>query len=526
MAVVSIVMPVYNGEKYLRQSIASVVNQTFMDWNLIIVDDCSTDASPEIMNEYAKADDRIQVIHNEVNSKIPASLNNGFEKAAGRYYTWTSDDNIYEQDAIEKMVKYLDEHPDTGLVYSNMRFIDGEGFNQIKYQLNKEYGIEMALNYTFLKSYINDSGISVGEFLSGCMEKDIYRLMFYYAEEQEKHAQEQVEFFVSVSDIRRLNPARGGARRFQLELLMSAYRLSEDLKMSGFEIMIEGGTLIGAVRHGGFIPWDDDIDFMMLRKEYERMMEFYKNKGLFYSSDAPYYDENTLYSEMSDFLNECGNDYAFCSNGKFVKVFFKRTPEPIVLDIFPIDYYNDDISFEQLQNIDMQLKKEFDSNTDKSAVKRDKWYKAIRSSGKIVSKMESSHLCYGLETDFIKMCNSYFSLNYVLPLKKINFENKVFLGPGNPDKMLEMEYGDYMQWPNDAGSTAHGANRRFSRYKNYSNPRYIHTKSEAEDFCKEINEKAGDYQLIVEKYKIFNWKEYFDIVDYLDEHDISYIVYA
>lgn len=126
-----------------------------------------------------------------------------------------------------------------------------EFFNQIKYQLNKEYGIEMALNYTFLKSYINDSGISVGEFLSGCMEKDIYRLMFYYAEEQEKHAQEQVEFFVSVSDIRRLNPARGGARRFQLELLMSAYRLSEDLKMSGFEIMIEGGTLIGAVRHGG-----------------------------------------------------------------------------------------------------------------------------------------------------------------------------------------------------------------------------------------------------------------------------------
>ena len=82
MAVVSIVMPVYNGEKYLRQSIASVVNQTFKDWDLIIVDDCSTDSSPEIMNEYAKADDRIQVIHNEVNSKIPASLNNGFEKAA------------------------------------------------------------------------------------------------------------------------------------------------------------------------------------------------------------------------------------------------------------------------------------------------------------------------------------------------------------------------------------------------------------------------------------------------------------
>lgn len=127
MAVVSIVMPVYNGEKYLRQSIESVLSQTFKDWSLIIVDDCSTDLSPAIMSEYAKLDNRIRVIHNKVNSKIPGSLNNGFEKASGKYYTWTSDDNIYEYDAIEKMVNYLDNHSDTGLVYSNMQFIDGEG---------------------------------------------------------------------------------------------------------------------------------------------------------------------------------------------------------------------------------------------------------------------------------------------------------------------------------------------------------------------------------------------------------------
>lgn len=127
MAVVSIVMPVYNGEKYLRQSINSVLNQTFKDWNLIIVDDCSTDSSPEIMKEYAQSDDRIQVIYNKVNSKIPTSLNNGFEKASGKYYTWTSDDNIYEPDAIERMVKYLDEHNNVGLVYSDMKFIDEEG---------------------------------------------------------------------------------------------------------------------------------------------------------------------------------------------------------------------------------------------------------------------------------------------------------------------------------------------------------------------------------------------------------------
>lgn len=114
-----------------------------------------------------------------------------------------------------------------------------EFFTQIKYQLNKDYDIEIVLNYTFLKNYINESGITVDNFLKNCTEKDIYRLMFYYAEEQEKHAQEQVEFFVSVSDIQKLKPARGKLRQFQLELLTAAYRLSEDLKMLGFNIMIE-----------------------------------------------------------------------------------------------------------------------------------------------------------------------------------------------------------------------------------------------------------------------------------------------
>lgn len=360
-----------------------------------------------------------------------------------------------------------------------------EFFIQIKYQLNKEFGIEKMLNYTFLKSYINESGITVDEFLKKCSEKDIYMLMFYFAEEQETCAQEQIEFFVSTCDITRCNPARGKLRLFQLELLEAAYILSEDFKQNKLEIMIEGGTLLGAVRHGGFIPWDDDIDFMMIRSEYDKMINYYEMRGWFYNSEVPYYDEKRLYFEMYRFLDRCNNSYALCSNGKFVKVFFKRIPELIVFDIFPIDYYNDDISFEQLMDIDMHMKNEFDKEADKSIIARDKWYKEKKCNGEIAKEKGSYHLCYGLETDFLKVCNGYIYIEDLLPLTEISFENRVFLSPKDTSAMLKMEFGDYMQWPNDAGSTVHGAGRRFSRYKSYNNPYYIHTMCDAKNLGKE-----------------------------------------
>jgi len=127
MKLVSIVLPTYNGEKFLRQSIESVLNQTYQDWELIIVNDCSTDTSKQIAEEYVKKDKRISLLNNKVNSKLPASLNNGFAVAKGEYWTWTSDDNWYAPEAIEKMVRVLDNNSDIGFVYTNMVAVNEQG---------------------------------------------------------------------------------------------------------------------------------------------------------------------------------------------------------------------------------------------------------------------------------------------------------------------------------------------------------------------------------------------------------------
>lgn len=124
---VSIVLPCYNGALLLGQAIESCINQTFRDWELIIVNDCSIDNTLEVANTYAQKDERIRVYTNEKNSKLPATLNNGFRRAKGEYWSWTSDDNLLHPEMLETFVTYLDEHKDVGCVVSDSYVIDENG---------------------------------------------------------------------------------------------------------------------------------------------------------------------------------------------------------------------------------------------------------------------------------------------------------------------------------------------------------------------------------------------------------------
>ena len=82
---ISIVLPIYNGEKYMKQSIDSVINQTYANWELLIVDDGSTDNTAAIAREYAEKDNRIKYYKNPQNMRLPKTLNRGFSLATGDY---------------------------------------------------------------------------------------------------------------------------------------------------------------------------------------------------------------------------------------------------------------------------------------------------------------------------------------------------------------------------------------------------------------------------------------------------------
>lgn len=103
---VSIILPTYNGKDFLSKSIESCLNQTYQNIELIIVNDCSTDTTEQIIDSYT--DSRIKYIKNETNERLPKSLNIGFKNASGDYLTWTSDDNFFDVNAVEKMVSALE----------------------------------------------------------------------------------------------------------------------------------------------------------------------------------------------------------------------------------------------------------------------------------------------------------------------------------------------------------------------------------------------------------------------------------
>ena len=124
---VSIVLPVYNGADYIADSINSIINQTYQNWELIVVNDCSTDNTLEICSKLSEKDSRIRVISNEKNLKLPNTLNAGFDVATGDYYTWTSDDNIYKPNAIETLVSTLNQNKDAVMVYADYTSIDADG---------------------------------------------------------------------------------------------------------------------------------------------------------------------------------------------------------------------------------------------------------------------------------------------------------------------------------------------------------------------------------------------------------------
>jgi len=125
MPKVSIVLPTYNGSRFLKRAIQSVLKQTFLDFELVIVDDGSSDKTPEIAKRYSVLDPRVKTVRNEQNLGIQKSLNRGLQEARGAYIARIDDDDEWaDASKLARQVKYLDAHSDCVLVGTGTIVVD------------------------------------------------------------------------------------------------------------------------------------------------------------------------------------------------------------------------------------------------------------------------------------------------------------------------------------------------------------------------------------------------------------------
>ena len=162
---ISIVVPVYNAESFIKTTMATVQAQTYAEWELLLVDDCSSDSSCGLIQLEIDKDSRIKLIHQEVNKGAASARNRGVLEAQGRYICFLDADDIWDADKLEKQINFMNEKS-AGFCFSGYEFADefGNGLGKIV-QVPEKITYEQALKNTtiFTSTVMIDRNIVADE---------------------------------------------------------------------------------------------------------------------------------------------------------------------------------------------------------------------------------------------------------------------------------------------------------------------------------------------------------------------------
>lgn len=156
---ITVLLPVYNGEKFLKEAIDSILNQTYSDFELIILDDCSTDHTADIIKAYS--DKRIRYIFNEKNLKISASLNKGISLAKGKYIARMDADDISHPERFQKQIEFFENNPNIDIVNIRFNTMSEDGTHIRKFKYNISPSSESLKYLVHIDSFICHAGVMI-----------------------------------------------------------------------------------------------------------------------------------------------------------------------------------------------------------------------------------------------------------------------------------------------------------------------------------------------------------------------------
>ncbi len=191
---VSVVMPTYNGEKYIEQAIESIISQTYCNWELIIIDDCSIDNTAFEINKFQ--DSRIKVFKNHINKGISYSTNRGIQESKGKYIALLDHDDLAESNRLQLQVTYLEEHSEIDLLGGRTIFIDESG-KRIR------YGEETRNNHKYIKAMLLFNSLDFMNSTVMMRKEFLERNNLYY--EENCYGMQDYHFFIECSKVGKIS---------------------------------------------------------------------------------------------------------------------------------------------------------------------------------------------------------------------------------------------------------------------------------------------------------------------------------
>ena len=251
-----------------------------------------------------------------------------------------------------------------------------------------------------------------------------------------KERKKFAKYYQSFENASLIPPAEGNLRVIQKANVKLLEIFDSICKENNLQYWIDFGTLLGAIRHKGFIPWDDDIDLGMTRDDYEKLIKLFKD----------------------GFPNNPDLELEFENNNKskcFVKITHKKS-ENMFLDIFPYDFYHSKLTEPEKATLSQKIVEERKPkafNSDTSIETMREYFKKITNEkileNNVVDKSSNPALFMGIDFPH-NWKNKVYDWENIFPLKEINFEDKLFLAPNMPVRVLESIYGDYMKIPKNS----------------------------------------------------------------------------